>query len=131
MEYSFDHGAMEGGGFYNRNSALQAAGIECLLPIWQEVCASVGPGAEPWLIADYASSQGRNSMLPVGLAIDGLRRRGWQPIEVAHIDLPTNDFSALFEGLAGDPASYLRRHENVYPVAIGEAISRKCFPPTV
>ncbi len=29
--------AMEGDGFYNRNSAMQAAGIARILPIWEKL----------------------------------------------------------------------------------------------
>ncbi|MGZ6013459.1 MAG: hypothetical protein ACXWK0_16565, partial [Caulobacteraceae bacterium] len=70
--------AMEGRGFYNRNSDLQAAGIELLMPLLERTLDAVaveGPGDRPLVVADYGSSQGRNSMHPVGVAIDRLRAR--------------------------------------------------------
>src|SRR4051812_3687418 len=55
--------AMEGGGFYNRNSSVQAAGIWRVLPLWRRIVGSVElTGADPVVIADYGSSQGRNSL---------------------------------------------------------------------
>jgi hypothetical protein len=57
--------AMEGAGFYNRHSAMQAAGISHVLSLWATACGSIQIAAEPLVIADYASSQGRNSMAPV------------------------------------------------------------------
>ena len=64
---------MEGGGFYNRHSALQAAGIARLLPYLEQAARSVEIGDEPVVIADYGSSQGRNSMAPMRIAIEELR----------------------------------------------------------
>ena len=66
---------MEGSGIYNRNSALQAAGIKLVLPLWEKMARSVSVGDEPVVIADYGSSQGRNSMVPVRIAIKALRHR--------------------------------------------------------
>ena len=70
-----NHSAMEGGGFYNENSALQASGISLLQPLWETACQSVGCDGELLVIVDYASSQGRNSMRPIRAAIAALRRR--------------------------------------------------------
>lgn len=123
--------AMEGGGFYNRNSALQASGISLLLPRWVEAARSVDIGEEPLAIADYASSQGRNSMLPMRIAIEELKRRTTQdrPIEVIHTDLPSNDFSALFNALGNDPNSYLKGLTNIFPSAIGRSYFQQIIPP--
>jgi len=58
--------AMEGAGFYNRNSNLQAAGIELALPFLMEAVHAIPTdGQGPLVIADYGSSQGRNSMRPM------------------------------------------------------------------
>jgi len=54
--------AMEGDGFYNRHSSLQAAGIASVLPLWQKVAESVEIDDGPLVVADYGSSQGRNPM---------------------------------------------------------------------
>jgi hypothetical protein len=60
---------MQGSGFYNRHSALQASAISLLLPFWERACHTVEIGRETLVIADYASSQGRNSMVPMRVAI--------------------------------------------------------------
>jgi hypothetical protein len=122
---------MEGAGFYNRNSAMQAAGISHALSVWASACQSVQIGAEPLVIVDYASSQGRNSMKPMRMAIEAVRCRcgGDKPVEVVHTDLPSNDFSSLFVALHHDPDSYLRGVTGVFPAAIGRSYFEPLVPP--
>ncbi len=90
--------AMEGHGFYNRNSAMQAAGNATALALWEKAAQSVQLGEETLVIADYGSSQGINSMEPVSAAIRVLRSRVGEDrmVEVIHTDLPSNDFASLF-----------------------------------
>jgi hypothetical protein len=60
-------------------------------------------GSRGLTIVEYGSSQGRNSMAPMRMAIDALRfQSGPAPIEIVHTDLPSNDFLALFEALVSD-----------------------------
>ena len=123
---------MEGGGFYNRHSALQAAGIARLLPYLEQAARSVEIGDEPVVIADYGSSQGRNSMAPMRIAIEEFRARTgpeW-PVQVIHTDLPSNDFSALFASLDDDPGSYLAGMVNVFPSAIGRSYYQPIIAPS-
>lgn len=125
--------AMEGRGYYNRNSDLQAAGIELLMPLLDRVLDTVsvaGPADAPLVVADYGSSQGRNSMRPVGVAIDRLRARfgAERPVEVVHTDLPSNDFASLFAALHEDPSSYLSRPD-VFPSAVGRNYFQPILPP--
>lgn len=63
----------------------------------------------PIVIADYGSSQGRNSLVPIAAAIEVLRERCGpeREISVVHTDVPENDFTVLFQTLLNDPASYL------------------------
>jgi SAM dependent carboxyl methyltransferase len=124
--------AMEGSGFYNRNSAMQAAGISRALSLWAGACRSVQIGDEPLVIADYASSQGRNSMKPVRIAIEAVRShyKGEKLIEVIHTDLPSNDFASLFTALHDDPDSYLRGTTGVFPAAIGCSYFEPLLPPS-
>jgi len=124
--------AMQGAGFYNRNSALQAANLNSALPLLEEAAGSTAiDGEEPLVIVDYGASQGRNSLLPMRTAIDILRRRAPdpRPIEVIHTDLPANDFQALFTLLAEDPSSYLAGRRNVFPSAIGRSYFGPILPP--
>ena len=63
--------AMEGKGSYNRNSRLQEANLTSLLPLLEEAAEIVPLDAQAgMLIADYGASEGRNSMRPMGMAID-------------------------------------------------------------
>jgi hypothetical protein len=124
---------MEGGGFYNRNSDFQAAGIERALPLFEAAARTVladGPAHSPLVIADYGASQGRNSMKPMGLAIDVLRDRlgAGRPIEVIHTDLPGNDFASLFTTLQDGGSSYLTGRPGVFPSAVGRSYFEPILP---
>src|SRR5687767_14112871 len=100
---------MEGSGFYNRHSSVQAVAIAAVLPLWEKVSRSIEVGDENLVIADYGSSQGQNSMIPLRIAIEALRAEigDDRPVEVIHTDLPSNDFASLFQALEEDPNSYL------------------------
>ncbi|RUM15935.1 SAM-dependent methyltransferase [Rhizobium fabae] len=126
-----DLAAMQGGGFYNRHSAMQAAGIAALLPVWEAACRTVDISDGPVTIVDYGCSQGRNSMIPMRKAIDVLRFRAGAiiPIEVVHTDLPSNDFSSLFETLISDPNSYMTGTSDVFPLAIGKSYFAPLLSP--
>ena len=126
--------AMEGRGFYNRNSDLQAAGIELLMPLLDRTLDAVsvgGPADGPLVVADYGSSQGRNSMHPVGVAIDRLRARfgADRLVEVIHTDLPSNDFASLFGALHEHGSSYLAERQGVFPSAVGRSYFQPILPP--
>jgi hypothetical protein len=123
--------AMEGAGFYNRHSAMQAVGVSRALSLWAGACQSVQVGEEPLVIVDYASSQGRNSMSSVRTAIETIRSRcGVEKlVEVIHTDLPSNDFSSLFTALEQEPDSYLRGTNGVFPAAIGRSYFEPLLPP--
>ena len=124
---------MEGGGYYNRNSNLQAAGVEMVLPLLEQAArtAPVGDDGAPLVIADYGCSQGRNSMRPMGVAIDTLRPRigAGRPIEVVHTDLPSNDFASLFTTLQDGGASYLTGRPRVFPSAVGRSYFELILAP--
>src|SRR5262245_46648406 len=90
--------AMEGSGWYNRHSSMQAAGNERAKAYWKDALEKIPVGGENIVIADYGCSQGRNSLMPINVAIDTLRRRAGaeRPVEIYHNDLPANDFGSLF-----------------------------------
>jgi hypothetical protein len=50
-------------------------------------------------------------------------------VEIVHTDLPTNDFSALFDAVLTDPSSYLVRQNNVFPAAISRSYFEPLLPP--
>ena len=123
---------MEGHGAYNRNSRVQAAGLSSAIPLLGEAASEVAlaPAPEPIVIADYGSSEGHNSLLPMAEAIGALRRRVGvaRAISVVHTDLPSSDFSCLFETLASDPDSYLRDDPFAFASAVGRSFYEQLLP---
>jgi len=93
--------------------------------------AALPPDSQPIVVADYGSSQGRNSLAPMNAAIDALRQRIGpdRPISVIHTDLPQNDFSALFHTLNTDPNSYLQTQSAVFASAVGRSYFQQILPP--
>ncbi len=57
---------MEGKGAYNRYAKLPAGGAALALPLPEKAIAAIELGADdqPVVIADYGSSQGKNSLAP-------------------------------------------------------------------
>jgi hypothetical protein len=60
-------GVMEGGGSYNRHAYFPADGARLALPLLEQAARNVALPAtkEPLAIADYGSSQGLNSLIPI------------------------------------------------------------------
>lgn len=123
---------MEGHGVYNRSSGVQAAGSSPALPLIEEAARRVvlAEAPEPIVIADYGSSEGRNSLAPIGAAIKALRARAGleRTVSVIHTDLPSNDFSVLFQTLETDPASYLRGDPASFASAVGRSFYGQILP---
>ena len=128
----FQPAPMEGKGAYNRSSFVQAAGSVPAMALLKSAARSVAlpSSPEPVVIADYGSSQGQNSLPPMAVAIRELRERVGheRAIVVFHIDVPHNDFTALFQTLANDPTSYLRNDRAVFPAAIGRSYFEQILP---
>jgi SAM dependent carboxyl methyltransferase len=124
---------MEGHGGYNRRSAVQACGASPALPLLEQAAreAALPAGDATVVVADYGSSEGRNSLAPMAAAIGVLRARTGpaRAVSVVHTDLPGNDFGALFQLLATDPASYLRDDPAVFASAIGRSFYEQLLPP--
>jgi hypothetical protein len=125
---------MEGEGAYNRHAKLPAVGAATAMPLLEKAVQRVPLDASdrPVVIADYGSSQGKNSMAPMQIAIRGLRKRIGpnRPISVYHIDQPKNDFKSLFEVLDADPDRYVAEEPNVFPAAIGRSFYENVLPPS-
>ena len=128
------HGVMEGQGAYNRYAKLPAGGAALALPLLEEAVRrlELDTSDQTVVIADYGSSQGKNSMVSMDIAIRGLRRRigANRPISMFHIDQPSNDFNALFEVLDADPDRYVLDDANVFPAAIGKSFYENVLPPS-
>jgi SAM dependent carboxyl methyltransferase len=92
-------GAMEGKGAYNRNAAMPASGAALAIPLLEKAAQQIRFDSDdrPIVIADYGSSQGKNSLAPMRAAVAALRMGAGRqrPIFVCHTDLPANDFSEM------------------------------------
>ena len=124
---------MEGKGAYNKYATLQAAGGALALPLLEKAALEIdlGPEDAPIVIADYGSSQGKNSLAPMRTAIATLRTRIGpnRPIIVFHTDQPGNDFNTLFETLNTDPDRYAINEPGVFACAIGRSFYGNVLPP--
>ena len=123
---------MEGGGAYNQHARHQTAAASVAGRFLERAVSNLefGYGAEPIVIADYGSSQGKNSQEPIGAAIRSMRPRlaPSRPIFVYHVDQPSNDFNSLFDVLNA-PESYARGDANLFPCAIGRSFYENVLPP--
>ena len=119
---------MLGGGFYSHNSRPQRAAATAA-DVHLVAAAAAVPLPErptPALIGDFGCAGGANEMAPIAAAVDGLRARdATLPIEVAHTDLPQNDFGPLF-ALLQTSASYLT--DGVYPSVVVRTLYGPLFP---
>ena len=126
-------GAMEGKGSYNKHAKLPAGGAALALPLWEKAAQQVelDAGHQAVVLADYGSSQGKNSLVPMQVAIRSLRQRlgPASPISVFHIDQPSNDFNTLFEVLDADPDRYVFDDPSVFPAAVGRSFYEQVLPP--
>ena len=77
------------------------------LPVLEDAAERIefGVRKSPVVVADYGSSQGKNSLVPMRIAIKTMRKRlgSDEPVFVFHIDQPTNDFNTLFGVLDAVP----------------------------
>jgi SAM dependent carboxyl methyltransferase len=123
---------MEGGGAYNQYARHQTAAATVAGQFLERAVGDLAlAGAEPIVIADYGSSQGKNSQAPMRAAVGSLRPRlaPAHPIFVYHIDQPSNDFNSLFELLATSRESYVRCDASLFPCAIGRSFYENVLPP--
>jgi S-adenosylmethionine-dependent carboxyl methyltransferase len=123
---------MKGHGFYNEHSRPQHKADSLGLPLLERAVEemAVPRGAEPAAVADFGAAQGRNSLGPMRLAVEKIRRQTtvFSPIVVIHTDLPQNDFGSLFALVEASPESYLRSVENVFALAAGKSFYERIFP---
>jgi hypothetical protein len=126
------HGVMEAGGSYNLHAKIPAGGGNLALPYLEKAAQSCAlpPESNAIVIADYGSSQGKNSLSPMHAAIRCLRTRvgNERSVMVVHVDQHANDFNTLFDVLHGDPERYALHDANVFPCAIGRSFYESVFP---
>ena len=125
------HGVMEGGGSYNLHARIPAGGGNLALPYLEKAARSCTSARnDPIVIADYGSSQGKNSLAPMRAAIRCLRSRvgNERAVMVVHVDQHANDFNTLFDVLHNDSERYSVDDPNVFPFAIGRSFYENVFP---
>jgi hypothetical protein len=118
---------MLGHGFYNKHSHGQGKANTYALPLIPKAICQIDPDqiGNEFRIADYGSAQGDNSPLPMKTAIAEIiklavkRGRTAIPISVTQTDLPTNDWTMLFQTILFSPDSYLAGEKNVFCFASG------------
>src|SRR5919199_222286 len=129
---SADAAVMKGHGFYNEHSRPQQNANSLGLPLLERAVGemTVPQGPEPATVADFGAAQGRNSLEPMCLAVEKMRRRTSvsTPIVVVHTDLPQNDFGSLFALVEDSPESYLRSVANAFALAAGKSFYERIFP---
>jgi hypothetical protein len=129
-----NHGVMEGEGSYNRHASIPTDSMALSLPLLEKTARNVEFDGEyrPVTVVDYGSSQGKNSLAPMSVAIRTLRKIVGpdRPICVFHVDQPRNDFNTLFEVLSTDPDRYSLDEPNVFPCAIGKSFYEQVLPPS-
>jgi len=127
-----EHGVTEAGGSYNVHAQVPAGGGILALPYLEKAAHSctLAPGSDPIVVADYGSSQGKNSLAPMRAAIRCLRLRvgSERPITVIHVDQHANDFNTLFDLLHSDPERYSGDDPNVFPSGIGRSFYENVYP---
>jgi hypothetical protein len=121
------HSEMESGGYYNAHSRPQGSASQLGIPLLVRAAQDV-PITADLQVGDLGAAQGKNSLEPMRAMIAALRARTAAAISIAHTDIPSNDFTALFELLATSPESYLRGQEGVFAFAAGTSFYQRIFP---
>ena len=127
------HGVMEAGGSYNQHAKVPADGGNLALPYLEKAahCCTLPPGTDPFVIADYGSSQGKNSLAPMRAAIKvpAYARAGSErAVIVGHVDQHANDFNTLFDVLHNHHERYSMHDPPCVPFGIGRSFYENVFP---
>jgi hypothetical protein len=122
-------GRMEGHGYYTQHSQAQQAFGWLALDWFEHAATGVLPPDHglPFVIADFGAAGGGSSLEPMRRALDARSAPG--PALVVHTDIPSNDFSTLFELVESSPETYLR--PGVFAYAAGRSFYERLFPDDV
>lgn len=110
-------------GDYNKHSAPQRMALEHTLPLLEQaalmVCSNTSFNvSDSFTVADYGSSHGGNSLRPMSVIIESVRKNtsANQTIGIYHTDLPHNDYNTLFRTLHESQKSYLKYASEDAPI---------------
>jgi hypothetical protein len=130
LEEQMREPVMEGRGYYNEHSELQARSADEADGVLGRALDAIVIPPGPLTIADFGSSQGHNSMRQLALALDRLAERTGQSRDtmVVHTDLPHCDFTSLFAMLENAKDSYRRGRKHVFACAVGHSFYDRLLP---
>jgi hypothetical protein len=122
---------MEGHGVYSEHSLAQHSAGGYGMPALARAVDGVAPtlrDAPVVVIADLGAAGGRNELAPMAAAIARLREQGVTgAVTVVHTDIPSNDFTTLFETVELSPHTYLDAPD-VFAFAAGRSFYERIFP---
>lgn len=110
---------------YNSNSHIQRTAVEISIPFIKQAVDTLdipSIASSPFIIADFGSSQGLNSVYAMKTIIDYLyeKKNDMREPLIVHNDLPTNDWTTLFQLLI---------ETNMYRgLASGRSFCEQCLP---
>ncbi|CAF0834913.1 unnamed protein product [Adineta steineri] len=111
---------------YNANSRPQNSAIDSTIPYIREAidALDISPSSGSLIIADFGSAHGSNSIYAMKLIIQYLKEikniEDEKQILVIHNDLPTNDWTSLFE--------LVKKDNSYHGVASGRSFYEQCLP---
>jgi hypothetical protein len=87
---------------YDYNSPIQRTAIEVSAPFIKQAIDALGvtsSASSPFIIADFGSSQGLNSIYAMKTIIEYLQetKKDMRKPLIVHNDLPTNDWTKIFQ----------------------------------
>jgi len=127
-------------GSYNEHSSIQSviasSSNQALVDAVEMMASKVKlDGRDNFVIADFGSSHGANSMEPMKTTIFAVRKHfsPTQPIAIYHTDLPKNDFNALFETIHSNKDSYMTlstKYASIHSFASASSFYQQILPPS-
>lgn len=113
---------------YNDNCLPQLESVDSTIQFVHEAINALdiqqSSSSSPFIIADFGSAHGSNSMYIMKLIIQCLKENNKlqdeKQVLVVHNDLPTNDWSILFD--------FINKDNSYYSVANGQSFYKQCLP---
>jgi hypothetical protein len=109
---------------YNSNSLPQLLAIQSSIPFIEKAIdvLDIVPSSFPIIIADFGSSHGANSIYAMKIIIDYIKKlkQTNQSFLIIHNDLPTNDWTSVFNILNDD--------KTYFGLANGHSFYEQCLP---